>query len=124
MNEPEPLPLLLGSTQRVVRSGEFTRLRNTGQRLAHGCLVLNWLRSELATKPRLGVVTSRKIGWAVLRSRARRLLREAFRRHQHDFSQPVTIVLVARNSIVGKTYGEVERDYLHVLRRARLLPAT
>lgn len=124
MNEPEPLPLLLGSTQRVVRSGEFTHLRNAGQRLAHGCLVLNWLRSELGTKSRLGVVTSRKLGGAVLRSRARRLLREAFRRHQHDFSQPVTIVLVARNSIVGKTYGEVERDYLHVLRRARLLPAT
>ncbi len=122
MNDPRSLPLRLGSTQRVVRSGEFTHLRNTGQRLAHGCLVLNWLRPELGKVSRLGVVTSRKLGGAVLRSRARRLLREAFRRHQHQFQQPVTIILVARNSIVGKTYAEVERDYLQVLRRARLLP--
>ena len=124
MNGPEPLPLLLGSAQRVARSGEFARLRTTGQRLAHGCLVLNWLLSEPGAVSRLGVVTSRKLGGAVVRSRARRLLREAFRRHQHDFQQAVTVVLVARNYIVGKAYADVERDYHQALRRARLLPAT
>ena len=70
---------------------------------------------------RLGVIASRKLGSAVTRSRARRLLRETFRLHQHDLRQPVTMVLVARSSIVGKQRAEVERDFLSALRKAKLL---
>jgi len=70
---------------------------------------------------RLGVVTSGKIGNAVIRNRARRLLREAFRQHQHDFLQPVDLVLVARASIVGKGFAAVEKDFLTILSKAGLL---
>jgi ribonuclease P protein component len=69
----------------------------------------------------LGLITSRKIGSAVIRNRARRLLREAFRLRRHLLSQPLTLVLVARSSIVGKGLAEVERDFLEVLRRGRML---
>jgi ribonuclease P protein component len=48
-------------------------------------------------------------------------LREAFRRHQWQLKQPVNVVLVARPSIVGRGFAEVERDYLNWLRRASLL---
>ena len=71
--------------------------------------------------PKLGVVTSKKIGNAPARSRARRLLRESFRLHQHEFAQPVELVLVARNSIAGKDFAGVEKDFLAALRRAKLL---
>jgi ribonuclease P protein component len=66
-------------------------------------------------------VTSKSIGGAVVRNRARRLLRETFRRHQWDFRQPVTAILVARRSIAGKTYSQVEKDFLTALRLARLV---
>jgi ribonuclease P protein component len=69
----------------------------------------------------LGVITAGKIGGAVVRNRARRLLRESFRLHQHDLSEPVDLVLVARQSIVGKGFADVERDFLTTLRKARLL---
>lgn len=72
---------------------------------------------------RLGVVTAGRIGNAVVRSRARRLLREAFRIHQHEFTQPVDLVLVARPSIAEKAFGGVERDFLTTLRKAGLLKA-
>ena len=58
------------------------------------------------------------------RSRARRLLRESFRQHQHELSQPVELVLVARNSIAGKKFAEVEKDFLAALNRAGLLEMT
>ncbi len=48
-------------------------------------------------------------------------LSETFRLHQHDLRQPVTIVLVARSSILGKQRADVERDFLSALRRAKLL---
>jgi ribonuclease P protein component len=97
------------------------RVRQAGERLALGCLIANWQILPAGAAPRLGVVTSRKIGGAVQRSRARRLLRESFRQHQHDLARPVDIVLVARNSIAGKKFAQVERDYLTALTRAGLI---
>jgi ribonuclease P protein component len=121
---PDSLRLRLRRTARLRQQRDFARLRREGQRLALGCLVANWNTLPEGATPRLGVVTSRKIGGAVVRSRARRLLRESFRQHQHDFAQPVELVLVARNSIAGKNFAEVEKDFLTTLRRARLLKTT
>jgi len=118
---PDPDRLRLGRATRLGQNRDFTRIRQQGQRLAQGCLIANWNRLPEGASPKLGVVTSRKIGGAVERSRARRLLRESFRQHQHEFSQPVELVLVARNSIAGKKFAEVERDFLAALHRAGLL---
>jgi RNase P protein component len=41
--------------------------------------------------------------------------------HQHELAQPVELVLVARNSIAGKDFAGVEKDFLAALRRASLL---
>jgi RNase P protein component len=49
------------------------------------------------------------------------VLREVFRLHQHDFTQPIDLVLIARPSIRGKPLAEVERDFLTTLRKAGLL---
>jgi ribonuclease P protein component len=86
-----------------------------------GCLIANWQRLPAASASRLGVITAGKIGGAVVRNRARRLMRETFRLHQRELAGPVDLVLVARPSIVGKGFAEVERDFLTTLRRARLL---
>src|SRR5271156_1405530 len=121
MSAPTPKPLRLARASRVTASRDFLRIRQEGERLAQGCLIANWHPLPEGAKPKLGVVTSRKIGGAVQRTRARRLLRESFRQHQHDFTRPVEIILVARNSIAGKRFVDVERDFLASLRRAGLL---
>lgn len=113
--------LRLARRSRVTQNRDFVRIRRQGERLALGCLVANWNMLPEGSTPKLGVVTSRKIGGAVVRTRARRLLRESFRLHQHDFARPIELILVARNSIVGKQFADVEKDFLTTLRRAGLL---
>lgn len=113
--------LRLPRGSRVTQNRDFIRIRQQGERLAQGCLVANWNMLPEGASPRLGVVTSRKIGGAVQRTRARRLLRESFRLHQHEFARPIELILVARNSIVGKQFADVEKDFLTTLRRAGLL---
>ena len=113
--------LLFNRAQRLKQSREFARVRQAGKRLVHGCLIANWQPLPAGSPTRLGVVTSGKIGNAVIRSRARRLLRESFRLHQHEFAQPLDLVLVARNSIVGRAFSEVEKDFLAAARKGGLL---
>ncbi|HEX3889678.1 MAG TPA: ribonuclease P protein component [Verrucomicrobiae bacterium] len=121
MTAETPKRLRLDRASRLAQSRDFARVRQQGRRLVLGCLIANWNKLPDCAKPKLGVVTSKKIGGAVQRSRARRLLRESFRQHQHEFAQPVELVLVARNSIAGKKFADVEKDFLAALNRVNLL---
>ena len=116
-----PKRLRLGRTARLKQSRDFARLRQQGRRLVLGCLIANWQGLPEGSAARLGVVTSKRIGGAVARSRARQLLRESFRQHQHELAQPVELILIARPSIAGRGFAEVEQDFLTTLQRAGLL---
>jgi ribonuclease P protein component len=121
MPQEQSARLKLPRSHRLVRSGEFQKIRAEGNRLVKGCLIANWRIEPDAAHSRIGVVSSRKIGNAVKRARARRLMREVFRRHQHDFNVPVAISLIARPSIALKNFSDVERDFLAILKMAKLL---
>ena len=119
MNLPARLRLTRG--MRLRHRADFTRLKQQGHRLAQGCLVLNWQKLSPGQTSRFAVITTRKLGKAVVRNRCRRLIRECFRLHQHALNTPVDMVLIARASMVGQSYATVERDYLRLLRKAALI---
>ncbi len=121
MAAESPKPLKFSRAMRIKQGRDFSRLKQQGQRLVNGCLIANWLKLPPGSSMRLGVVTSKRIGNAVARNRARRLMREAFRVHQHDLAEPIDLILVARPSIAGKALASVERDFLTTLRKAGLL---
>ncbi len=116
---PQPRRLF-GRRMRLKQSRDFARVRQEGRRLACGCFIANWHVLPPGSATRLGVITSKKLGNAVVRARARRLLREVFRLHQHDLAQPVELVLVAQRIMVGKGLAVVEDAFLTMLRKARL----
>ena len=120
MSGDSPAALGFPRSRRLKQQGEFARARAQGQRLVCGCLIANVLPRPGRLEARLGVVTGKSVGNAVARNRARRLMRESFRLHQHDLPGPFDLVLVARSSIVGKKMAEVEQDFLRVLRQARI----
>lgn len=114
----------LPRARRIKQGRDFARAKLEGKRAVSGCLIANWLVMPVGAVSRVGVITSRKVGESNKRSRARRLLREAFRLHQAELRWPIDLVLVARFSIVGKAFADVEKDLLIALRRAGLLKET
>ena len=121
MDGEKPERLRFGRSAHIKQGRDFARIKREGERLTCGCLVANWKRLPADGTSRLGVITPGRIGGAVVRSRARRLLRESFRLHQRALTQPLELVLVARPSIAGKGFAEVEKDFLTTLRKARLM---
>ncbi|HIG30907.1 MAG TPA: ribonuclease P protein component [Verrucomicrobiales bacterium] len=109
------------SNQRIKRSSEFLRIKTHGKRRIKGCLVANWMKTDEGAKSRLGVITSRRVGGAVTRNRARRLMREAFRLNQHRFTYSIDLILVARRSICGMKRQDVERDFLRIMKSSGLI---
>lgn len=116
-----PLRRPLGRHMRIKQSRDFARVRRLGRRVPCGCFIANWQMLPAGSGTRLGVITAKAIGNAVARARARRLLREVFRLHQHDLAQPVDFVLVAQRSIAGKRLGAIEEAFMAMLRKSGLL---
>jgi ribonuclease P protein component len=121
MSAARPVRRGLGCRDRIKQGRDFLRVRQGGERAVKGCLIANWLKLPTESRSRLGVVVSKKVGNAVIRSRVKRLLRESYRQHQNELSQPLDLVLVARPSIAGKDFASVERDLIATLRQAGLL---
>jgi len=114
----------LPRARRIKQGRDFARARTQGKRVVSRCLIANWLALPAGAPARLGVITGRRIGAAVARSRARRLLREAFRLNQLRLARPLDLVLVARPPINGKSFAEVEKDFLAAMQRVGLLKQT
>jgi ribonuclease P protein component len=69
---------------------------------------------------RLGIAAGRKLGGAVVRNRARRLVRESFRRQDPTGGAGFDLVIVVRPDLVGCTQAEVDREFRERLRRLTL----
>lgn len=105
---------------RLRRASDVQHVYDEGRSWAHPLLVLIARPNELGFS-RVGVTASRKVGGAVDRNRAKRLLREAARHLYPQFeSAGWDIVLVARPKIIDVKEPAVEKALASLLERAEL----
>jgi len=111
--------------QHIRRTWEFQQVRQHGRRRDCGAFLLHlWISPEGETAPlrRLGVVASKRVGNAVARNRAKRLLRETFRLHQEALPIQCDVVLTARRVILETELSTCERRFcaaVHQLQKER-----
>ncbi len=116
--------------QRLRRQGDFTYLRTRGRRCDCGIFTL-W-SAPRATPPdpfpktwtpvppaaRVGVVASKAaVGNAVQRARAKRRMRELFRKHQALIPPEHDLLIVARAALNRLEYAEIERQFVDACRK-------
>jgi ribonuclease P protein component len=96
--------------------GEFRRVFRSGQRL-DGPLFQLVAAENGGSHHRLGLTVGRKVGAATARNRAKRLLRESFRRHAFAEGVSFDIVVVPKRELAERSQAEVDREYEDRLRR-------
>jgi len=104
---------------RLRRPAEFRLVWSTGRSWAHPLFIL-WGMPNGLDHTRVGITASRKVGNAVKRNRARRLLREAVRRLYSNIAPGWDVVLVARSPLCMVKEPQVEVDLRQCLLRAKL----
>jgi ribonuclease P protein component len=100
-------------------SSQFERVKKAGRTWASGPVVLNAAPNGLPIT-RFGFITGKKIGNAVKRNRARRLIREAIRLRLHLLKTGWDLVWIARGSIVDADAQAVSEAVDEALRRGKL----
>jgi ribonuclease P protein component len=97
------------------RRTEFQAVYKQGVKVT-GRYVVVFALAKNGTQCRLGITATRRLGGAVIRNRARRRIRELFRRHGDTFSgRGVDIVVNARHGCPGRPWPEVEGDFVRCL---------
>jgi ribonuclease P protein component len=106
---------------RLTRTAEFALVKKDGKSWIGRHVTLGILQRAGESATRLGIITTRRIGQAVVRNRVRRRLREIFRLNQHRLISGVWIVTIARVSATEATFHQLERDWLRLAGRASIL---
>jgi len=101
--------------ERIRKKKEFLILYRKGNRYRAKYFNLIYLSNKLAYS-RVGVVASRKVGNAVTRNKAKRWMRELYRRNKDLFAFPIDFLMVASAEMKDATWVELVDHYQRAVR--------
>jgi ribonuclease P protein component len=100
--------------ERIRRHADFQRVYQQGVRI-NGRFATLFLLCTGEASGRLGVAATRKLGGAVRRNRAKRLIREIFRRHK--VASGYDLVVVPKRDLLDAELTAIETEYRRNLDR-------
>ena len=105
--------------ERLHSPTDFNRVLKTGKKIKTAFVIICVLeRKDNNEIRRMGLVTSRKVGNAVLRNSAKRKLREIFRTNKHRLTPGLDIVFILKPQISSIGYSKLKSVILGCLESA------
>jgi ribonuclease P protein component len=100
--------------ERIRRRVEFQQIYEQGARI-HGRYSTLFVRRNTLAMGRLGIAATKKLGGAVVRNRAKRLIREVFRRNK--VAPGFDVVVIPKRELLDASLTVLEADYRNLLER-------
>lgn len=96
------------TTRTLNQNWDFVRLYRKGKSQVHPLLVTYAMKNRQGVR-RMGITATKKVGGAVQRNRAKRLIRAAYRQLEQTVPQGWDFVFVARSKTTGAKMQQVRR---------------
>ena len=100
--------------ERIRRRPEFQLVYERGAKV-HSRYSTVFIMPNAGTVGRLGIAATRKLGGAVRRNRAKRLIREVFRRNK--IAPGFDVVIIPKRELLDATLTDLETDYRALIER-------
>ena len=110
---------MLHKKWRINRGKEYGYIYKTGRRIT-GKYIIVFIKENHLDHNRFGIVTSKKIGNAVTRNRAKRQLREVIRKNMQIMRLGYNLVIIARFNMKESSFDLIEKDFLRIMKKASL----
>lgn len=111
---------MLKRQYRLKKKYQFNYVYRVGKS-CHGKFLMLVYTASKNQNIKVGISVSKKVGNAVKRNRARRLLREAISPLLPSLETNYNLIIVAKQSIEGKPLALISQDLKHTLEKAGLL---
>ena len=103
------------------KNSDFLYVKEQSKRYVGKYIVVNVVSAK-DNRLKLGVIASRRFNRsAVVRNRAKRLIRESYRRLKVGIDPPIWIVIIARKYISQAQLHSVQQELIRLLIKARVL---
>ena len=120
LSEKEERHYRLIRSRRICENREYRKVYNGGKRYSNRCGLL-YVVPVSGASTRIGFVVTKKIGHAFARNRAKRLMKEVYRLHQHTVAEGYDLVLLAGRFLTQASYAEAEKAILSLFRKAGIM---
>lgn len=117
------MPMRIPRRYSMNRREEFSQVRSRGSSKAGRFLVMATLPDEALDHIKLGYITSRRVGKAVVRNRIRRRLRAVVAAHGEEIAGTRYLVIIARHRAGDASYEELEKEWLWLARKLNVVEA-
>jgi ribonuclease P protein component len=101
--------------EHVRKRAEFELIYQTGFKRS-GRLMTLFTKERESGVARLGIAATRKMGGAVERNRAKRVVRELFRHHKP--AAAIDVVVIPRRELLDASFERVEAEFRSLLSRS------
>jgi len=110
---------MLNKKYRISKKKDYNYIYKNGKKIQSRYIIVFMTANNLEYD-RFGIVTSKKVGNAVLRNQAKRRLRSIVQMHLPHLKTGFDLVIVARFSIKEALFAALEKDFLNAVKKAKL----
>jgi len=110
---------MINKEYRINKKKDYHNIYKHGKK-THGKYIIVFIKENKFPYNRFGIVTSKKVGNAVTRNRAKRQLRAVIAKNMDKINVHYDIVIVTRYNIKNILFAIIEKDFLFVMRKASL----